>query len=435
MKTYWKILGLAVLMGLLQLSCSSDSKVTVVISDDDLIADVSNGPAMVGVSINGFGEWAAAGSNGLAYGSGSAGDAVPVSLATGGENADRAIDLNDNGSFILAVENGIWFGDLNGTLIQVYAGNLGQFIVADINNNDIWVVASEDGVFIGGGAQEAVFLDYVNNLGEFSHCAINDYDEFVSAGSLRILYGFVDLEGVVQLYETDPVSIFQDAVASDINEYGEWIATGSLATTIGVVQELNSKVRSVLPRKKRDRVRSVPDTSEQPFTVPELSVGKMAVNYHYEPAYRTMKTRKAVAKALPIYHDCAINNYAEYIMAGDEYLQLNDQAYDPITDYNQMVKVDLNDAGQWLAAGTYGLLVDGTNIYDGMDMGDYLALKQDESGNFVYCTSYSSYHYNVSTGNLIDDGPVADNGYPVAADMENGRWISVGNYGVLLWNY
>lgn len=430
-----KLLVLALCLILIQLSCSSDSSdVNIIITDDDLVGDVSIGDGLVDADINRFGQWVASGNLGVGIGSGNRTDFSLLSAPMGSDMADKAIALNDNGNFVLAVESGIFFGDLNGQLVQVYAGNNGQFIQADINDNDIWLVASEDGLFIGSGTQEAIFLDYVNNLGEFSHCAINSYDEFVAAGSLQTLFGYVDTEGVVELFSYDSVSVFNDSVWTDINEFGEFIVTGSLDTLLGVADEKGSKVNRVVRSGEKKGVKASGTTVD--IELPKVdSGGTWTVNHHYEPYYKRSSTRLKVNKALPIYHCCAINGYTEYVAAGDDYLLVNDVNYSPVTGYNEMVRVDLNDAGYWVAAGTYGLYADGDWLLDAMADGDWLALKQDDSGDYVYGTSVAIYDFSMITENLVNNGPVADFGYPVAADMENGRWVAVGNYGVLLWNY
>jgi len=430
----WKTLALIAILGFSLVSCSSDSSVTVVISDDDLLGDVSNGPALVGAGINGFGEWVAAGSQGIGYGSGTRTDFNMISMGTGSTDADRAMDINDNGNFIAAFENGIYFGDVGGALTQVAVMNNGRFIAAAINENNTWLVASEDGVYIGIGPSEPTFLDYVNNVGEFSHCALNDYDELVAAGSLQVLYGYIDDEGVVQLFSYDPVSVSTDAVWTDINDYGEFIATGTLQTLLGLADGAKSAVTRIVRKSGKPAVK--PEGKAVPLSVKSAAAGgSLKVNRHYKAWFLSHDSRLQVAKAQPIYHSCAINNYGEYVAAGDDYLLHNDTEYNPVTAWNEMVAVDINDLDQWVAAGTEGLYVDGAYMIDGMGVGDYLALKQDMDGNFVFCTSYSSYHYNATTGSLIDDGPVADRGFPVSADLENRKWIAVGNYGVLLWNY
>ena len=429
-----RLFGLAVILMLMQVSCSTDSSVTVVITDDDLIGDVSAGPALVGAAINGFGEWVATGSMGIAMGSGSATDFYLVLMGMGSNDADKAVDLNDNGNYILAIESAIYYGDLSGAMTQVYAGNNGSFIAADINNNDVWLVDSEDGLFIGGGNQEAVFLDYVNNIGEFSHCAINDYDEFIAAGSLQTLFGYVDSEGVVELFSYESVAVTNDSMWTDINDYGEFIATGTLTTLIGVSDAKGPKVNRVV--RSGERAVSKARGESVQIKVPTVSSdARFVVHRNYTPYFESSKTRLKVSKALPMYHGCVINNYTEYVAAGDDYLLVNDVNFNPVTDYNQMVRVDLNDMGYWVAAGTYGLYVDGSYVLDAMNTGDYLALKQDAGGDYVYCTSQTVYDYSMTSDALINDGPIADYGYPVAADMEGRRWVAVGNYGILLWNY
>jgi len=49
----------------------------------------------------------------------------------------------------------------------------------------------------------------------------------VVTGSLQVLYGYVDGDGNVNLYSSDPVSVYYDMPGVDINEFGEFIATGS----------------------------------------------------------------------------------------------------------------------------------------------------------------------------------------------------------------
>ncbi|MCK7474213.1 MAG: hypothetical protein MZV49_13215 [Rhodopseudomonas palustris] len=97
--------------------------------------------------------------------------------------------------------------------------------------------------------------------------------------------------------------------------------------------------------------------------------------------------------------------------------------------------MDIDNHGDWIAAGTDGLYLNGRKIYRGVYMGDWLVLKFDDMRNFIYGTSRTIYHYSYTRDKLLDDGPVADWGYPIAADINNRYWISVGNFGVLLWNY
>ncbi|MCK7474214.1 MAG: hypothetical protein MZV49_13220 [Rhodopseudomonas palustris] len=97
---------------------------------------------------------------------------------------------------------------------------------------------------IGAGEQEPVFLDYVCEGGEFSHVSLNKYDEFVAAGSIQLLYGYVDAEGSVVLYSEDPVSDHIDRVYTDIADSGEFIATGHLETVIGSANPPGTRHRS-----------------------------------------------------------------------------------------------------------------------------------------------------------------------------------------------
>lgn len=437
MKRLFILIGFAAMFTMLQLSCSSNSYVNVGVNigDDDLIGDVSSGSAFVGASINAYGEWVAAGSMGIGFGSGNSVDFNLISMNTGQADSDRAIALNDNGNFIAAFENDIYFGDISGVMTKIYENVNGTFITVAINNSDTWVVSSEDGVYIGSGEQEPVFLDYVNNIGEFSHCSLNDYDEFVAAGSLQVLYGYIDDHNVVQLISYDPVSVSNDSVWTDINGYGDFIATGWINTLLG----LTDGTKQITPRLVRKAVAKAVKVvgTDVPVVVPETPKdAEYTVNRHYEAWFKAHKTRKKTAKASAVYHSCAMNNYTDYVAAGDDYLVYNDdQHFNPVTAPNEMVAVDINDIGDWIAVGTDGIYLDNEFLHDGMGLGDFLTAKMSGEGNFIVCTSYSTYHYNAATGYLIDDGPVADRGYPVAADIYGPRWIAVGNYGVLLWNY
>ncbi len=320
-------------------------------------------------------------------------------------------------------------------LTKVYDNVNGTFISVAINNSDTWLVSSEDGVYIGSGAQAPVFLDYVNNLGEFSHCSLNDYDEFVAAGSLQVLYGYIDDHDVVQLIGYDPVSVSNDSVWTDINSYGDFIATGAINTLLG----LTDGTKQISPRLVRKAVAKTAKVAgrDVPVVVPETPKdAKYTVNRHYKAWFKTHKIRKKTEKASAAYHSCAMNNYTDYVAAGDDYIVYNDdQHFSLVTAPGEMVAVDINDIGDWIAVGTDGIYLDRQYLHDGMGLGDFLTAKMSEEGNFIVCTSYSSYHYNAATGYLIDDGPVADRGNPVAADISGPRWIAVGNYGVLLWNY
>ncbi|MCK5878869.1 MAG: hypothetical protein KAH24_03760 [Holophagae bacterium] len=437
MKRLFILMGFAAMLTMLQLSCSSNSYVDVGINigDDDLIGDVSTGSAFVGASINTYGEWVAAGSMGIGFGSGSAVDFNLIPMNTGQIYSDRAIALNDNGNFISAFEDDIYFGDISGVLTKVYDNVNGTFISVAINNSDTWLVSSEDGVYIGSGAQAPVFLDYVNNLGEFSHCSLNGYDEFVAAGSLQVLYGYIDDHNVVQLISYDPVSVSNDSVWTDINSYGDFIATGGINTLLG----LTDGTKQISPRLVRKAVAKTVKVAgtDVPVVVPETPKdAKYTVNRHYEAWFKIHKIRKKTEKASAAYHSCAMNNYTDYVAAGDDYIIYNDdQHFSLVTAPGEMVAVDINDIGDWIAVGTDGIYLDSQYLHDGMGLGDFLTAKMSEEGNFIVCTSYSSYHYNAATGYLIDDGPVADRGNPVAADIYGPRWVAVGNYGVLLWNY
>ncbi len=437
MKKLLILMGLAVIFSMTQLSCSSSSHVDVGVNigDNDLIGDVSNGTAFVGASINSYGEWVAAGSRGIAYGNGNQTDFNLIPMDTGHPDSDRAIALNDNGNFIAAFEHGIYFGNLSGSLTKVYDNTNGTFITVAINNNDTWLVSSEDGVFIGSGNQAPVFLDYVNNVGEYSHCSLNDYDEFVAAGSLQVLYGYIDDQNVVQLTDYDPVSVSNDAVWTDININGDFVATGSINTLLGLTNG-NKTITAKRVRKGGAKVAAVIGTDIPIRNHPVPKGAKYRVNRHYKAWFQTHKTRKKVHKEPTVFHSCAINRFADYVAGGDDYLIYNDdQSFSPVTAPGEMVAVDINDSGDWIAVGTDGIFLNNVFQYDGMGRGDILSAKMTEEGNFIVCTSYSTYHYNAANGYLVDDGPVADRGYPVAADIYGPRWIAVGNYGVLLWNY
>ncbi len=438
MKRLFVLIGFLVMLGGWQISCSSGSHVDVGINigDNDLIGDVSSGAAFVGAAINSYGEWVAAGSRGIAFGNGTQTDFNLIPMGTGSVDSDRAIALNDNGDFIAAFEHGIYFGDVSGNLKKVYDNTNGTFINAAINNNGIWLVSSEDGVYIGSGPQAPVFLDYVNNIGEYSHCSLNNNDEFVAAGSLQVLYGYIDDQDTVQLTSYDPVSVSNDSVWTDINGNGDFVATGAINTLLGLTDGKKS-IQTRLVRKISLKAVSEIAGADIPIVVPKAAKGaKYTVNYHYRAWYLTHKTRKKVTKEPTAFHSCAINNYTDYVAAGDDYLIYNDnQNFNLVTAPGEMVAVDINDSGDWIAVGTDGIFLNNVFQYDGMGLGDCLSAKMTEEGNFIVCTSYSTYHYRAATDTLIDDGPVADRGYPVAADIYGPRWIAVGNYGVLLWNY
>ncbi|BBB32989.1 hypothetical protein TTHT_1482 [Thermotomaculum hydrothermale] len=436
------LLAFAVLLLIFNLSCSSDSVYidggVVIGGDDDFICDISSGFSFVGASINSKGEWVACGSKGIAYGNGSRFDYHIISMNTGPKEFDKIVSLNDYGEFIAVFDTGIYYGDLTGYLVQLDSSSQGEYLSAKINNNGLWVVSSDEGVLIGIADQTPVFLDYVANEGEPTKLALNNYDEFVVAGSLQVLYGNVDEDGNVNLYSSDPVSVYYDMPGVDINTFGNFIATGSIQTILGNASETNNKTAKVL-RKKEVKV-DLSKFKDIPIAVSSIkksTKSKLKLNYHYTPLFKKLKTRKAIKdiKALVEYHSADINNYGDIIASGYDYLIVNDQNYSPVTAQNEMVGVAIDNNGNWVAVGTYGLYYNNSKIYDAMNSGDYLSFSMDENGNFICATSKSVYTYSYSQDALSDQGPVADLNYPVAADINNGRWISVGNYGVLLWNY
>jgi len=434
------LLGMTVFLLILNLSCSSDNVYidggVVIGGEDDFICDISNGFSFVGASINSQGQWVACGSEGIAYGSGSSYDFRIISLNTGAGEFDKIVSLNDYGDYIALFDTGIFFGDLTGYLSQLDATRQGEFLSAAINNNDLWITSSDQGVFIGIGEQAPVFLDYVANVGEPTKVALNDYDEFVVVGSLQVLYGNVDEEGNVVLYSSDPVSVYYDMPGVAINEFGDFIATGSLQTIIGSASNKNSKISKVL--RKKEVSADLSKFKDIPVSLPKTNVKtKLKINYTYTPLFKTLKSRKKVEniKAFVEYHSADINYYDDIIAAGYDYLLVNDSSFSPVTSQNDMVGVGIDNNGNWVAVGTYGLYYNNSRVVDVMNSGDYLSFKMDRDGNFVCATSMSVYTYSYSADALYDQGPVADINYPVAADIENGRWITVGNYGVLLWNY
>lgn len=436
------LLAFTAFLLILNLSCSSDNVYIdggiVIGGDDDFICDVSSGFSFVGASINSKGEWVAAGTKGIAYGDGSSYNYHIISLDTGPSEYDKIVSLNDYGNYIAVFDTGIYFGDLTGYIEQLDSSLQGEYLSAKINNNDIWIVSSDQGVFIGAGNQTPVFLDYVANEGEPTKVALNDYDEFVVVGSLQVLYGYVDGDGNVNLYSSDPVSVYYDMPGVDINEFGEFIATGSLQTITGSAASDNPKVAKVI-RKKEIKV-DLSKFKDVPIIERNNKIttkSKLKVSYHYTPIFEKVKTRKAVKdiKALVEYHSADINYYGDIIASGYDYLIVNDTNYSPVTAQNEMVAVGIDNNGNWVAAGTYGLYYNNSNIHNVMNSGDYLSFNMDNNGNFICATSKSVYTYSYSTNTLYDQGPVADINYPVAADINNNRWIAVGNYGVLLWNY
>ncbi len=425
---------------ILQLSCSSDTVIVdggvVIGGEDDFICDISDGFSFVGASINSNGKWVAAGNRGIAYGNGTSYDYRILSLNTGADQSDKIVKLNDYDNYIALFDTGIFWGDLTGYLVQLDNTPQGTFLSAAINNYDLWITSSDQGVFIGIGNQTPVFLDYVANEGEPTAVALNDYDEFVVAGSLQVLYGYVDDQGNVNLYSSDPVSVYYDTPGVDINYFGDFIATGSLQTVIGTVSPQSAKINKVLRKKELsvslDKFSSVPVIAPTPNTK-----SKLKINYHYTPIFKKIKERKVVKdiKALVEYHSADINDYGDIIAGGYDYLIVNEDSYQSVTGQNEMIAVAVDNGGNWVAAGTYGLYYNGTKIQDIMNSGDYLSFKMDDDGNFICATSKSVYSYSYSADTLYDEGPVADINFPVAADIKNNRWITVGNYGVLLWNY
>ena len=434
------LLALAVFLLIFNVSCSSDDThieggVTIG-GDDDFICDVSSGFSFVGASINSKGQWAACGSKGIAYGNGSAYDYHIISMNTGAGEYDKVISLNDYGEYIALFDTGIFYGDLTGYIDQLDSSPQGKFLSAKINNNGVWVVSSDQGVFIGSGDQTPVFLDYVANEGEPTKVALNNYDEFVAVGSLQVLYGYVDQDGNVNLYSSDPVSVYYDMPGVDINSFGEFIATGSSQTITGSAAPENPKITKVF-RKKEIHV-DLSTFKDIPIEKKPIKVkSKFRVKYHYTPLFKKLKSRKAVkgVKALVEYHSADINYYGDVIAAGYDYLIVNDTNYNPVTKQNEMVAVAIDNNGNWVAAGTYGLYYNNDKIHDVMNSGDYLSFKMDDSGNFICATSKSVYTYSYTQDALYDQGPVTDINYPIAADINGSRWIAVGNYGVLLWNY
>ena len=434
------LLGIAVFLLIFNLSCSSDNVYVdggvVIGGDEDFICDISSGFSFVGASINSKGQWVACGSKGIAYGNGSRYDFRIISLNTGAEEYDKIVSLNDYGDYIALFDTGIFYGDLTGYLSQLDSTPQGKFLSAEINNNDLWIVSSDQGVFIGVGEQEPVFLDYVANVGEPTKVALNDYDEFVVVGSLQVLYGNVDENGNVTLYSTDAVSVYYDMPGVDINAFGDFIATGSLETIVGSASSENPKIAKVL--RKKEVSSDLSKYKNIPVSIPKANVKtKLKVNYRYTPLFKKLKTRKKVEniKELVEYHSADINYYGDIVAAGYDYLIVNNDSFSPVTRQNDMVAVGIDNNGNWVAVGTYGLYYNNSRIKDVMNSGDYLSFKMDKDGNFICATSISVYTYSYSADALYDQGPVADINYPVAADIENGRWITVGNYGVLLWNY
>ncbi len=434
------LLTFAVFLLILNLSCSSDNVYIdggiVIGGDDDFVCDISSGFSFVGASINAKGEWVACGSKGIAYGNGSSYDYHIISLNTGPGAYDKIVSLNNYGNFIALFDTGIFFGDLTGYIAQLDSTPQGEYLSAKINDNDLWIVSSDQGVFVGIGDQTPVFLDYVANEGEPTKVALNDYDEFVVAGSLQVLFGYVDEEGNVNLYSTDPVSVYYDMPGVGINEFGQFIATGTLQTITGSASFENPKVAKVL--RKKEVQTDLSKFKDIAIKIPSSKAkSKLTVKYNYTPLFKKLKSRKIVKdiKALVEYHSADINYYGDIIASGYDYLIVNDTSYSPVTAQNEMVAVAIDNNGNWVAAGTYGLYYNNSKIYNIMHSGDYLSMEMDNNGNFICATSKSIYTYSYSQDSLYDQGPVADINYPVAADISNNRWIAVGNYGVLLWNY
>ncbi len=434
------LLGFGIFLLILNLSCSSDNVYIdggiVIGGNDDFICDISSGFSFVGSSINSKGEWVACGSKGIAYGNGSSYDYRIISINTGPDTYDKVVSLNDYGNYIAVFDTGIFFGDLTGYIVQLDSSLQGEYLSAEINNNDLWIVSTDQGVFIGSGNQTPVFLDYVANIGEPTKVALNNYNEFVVAGSLQTLFGYVDENGYVNLFSSDPVSVYYDMPGVEINEFGDFVATGSLQTVIGSAAQTNPKVAKVL--RKNDVKVDLSRFKDIPVSYkPNNKKSKLTVKYHYTPLYEKLKSRKDIKdiKALVEYHSADINYYSDIIASGYDYLIVNDSSFSPVTGQNEMVAVGIDNNGNWVAAGTYGLYYNNSKIHDVMNSGDYLSFKMDGNGNFICATSKSIYTYSYSSDTLYDQGPVADLNYPVAADINNGRWIAVGNYGVLLWNY
>ncbi len=425
---------------ILNVSCSSDSVHIdggiVIGGDDDFICDISDGFSFVGASINSRGEWVACGTEGIAFGNGSRNDFHIISLFTGDRENDKRVSLNDNGNYIALFDTGIYYGDLTGYLSQLDSTLQGQYLSAKINNHDIWITSSDQGVYIGEGEQTPVFLDYVANEGEPTEVALNDSDEFVVVGSLQVIYGYVDDDGNVNLYSTDPVSAYYDIPGVAINQYGDFIATGSIQTITGSAAPQNPKIKSVI-RKNTLKI----DLSGFKNIAIKKDIAKnnngFKVKYHYKALFRTLKTRKKInlKDHLVEYHSADINDYQDYIAGGYNYLIVNGDNYPSVTKKNEMIATAIDRNGNWVAAGTYGLYYNNSRIQRVMNSGDYLSLAMDENGNFICVTSKSVYTYSYQRDELYDQGPVSDINYPVAGDINNNRWIAVGNYGILLWNY
>jgi len=433
-KIYFIFLSIAIVISMV--SCSSSSNSTVIITDDDLIGDVSVGNAFVGSAINTHGEWVAAGSKGIGYGSGGANDFSYIPMITGSDNADHILGINDNGTFVAAFSDGFYVGNSTGALTKVLEGDFGNFLSAKINNNDMWIVSFEGGVYIGYGLNVPTSLDFASNIGAFSHVSINDNDGFVIAGDIQVLYGYVDDAGFVNLFSYDPVSFYSDSVWTDINNYDEFIATGSLDTLLAL-NTGNKKGNYIFTKKRTVSKKAV----EENVPTKKINVekfekkGKLQVKYNYTPYYLTKGIQMQYSKVAPSYHSCAINNNAHYAATGQDYLLVDDVNYNSVTDPFEMTAIDMNDSNTWIVAGTQGLYYNGNFIYDVMNTGDFLSFKLDNLGDFICATSYSVYSYRYSTDALVDNGPVADGGFPVYADISGYKWIAVGNYGVLIWNY
>ncbi len=425
---------------ILNLSCSSDTVYVdggvVIGGDDDFICDISSGFSFVGASINSKREWVAAGSKGIAYGNGSKNDYHIIYMNTGSGEKDKVVSLNNYGNYIALFDTGIFFGDLTGYLSQLDDTPQGTFLSAKINNNDLWIVSSDQGVFIGSGEQAPVFLDYVANEGEPTKVDLNDSDEFVVVGSLQVLYGYVDDDGYVNLYSTDPVSVYYDMPGVAINDLGDFVATGSLQTIVGSAAPENTKIAKVL-RKKEVAV-DLSKYKNIPVVLRKTPVkSRLKINYHYIPAFKKLKFRKKIenVKEFVEYHSADINNYTDVIAAGYDYLLVNDESFSPITDRNEMVAVAIDPNRNWVAGGTHGLYYNNKKIQNIMNSGDYISLVMDRYDNFICATSKAVYVYHFYDDALYNEGPVSDINFPVAGDIKNDKWIAVGNYGVLLWNY
>lgn len=435
-KILFLFLSLSIAVSLISCSSSSNSG-TIIIADDDLIGDVSVGSSFVGASINSYGEWVAAGSLGIGYGSGSANDFSFIPMGTGNNDADHILDINDNGNYVAAFSDGFYYGDSSGALTKVLEGDLGYFLSAKINNNDMWVVTFEGGVYIGYGTFEPTSLDFASNIGAFSHVSVNDNDEFVVAGDIQIIYGYVDTVGFVNLFTYAPVSVYSDSVWTDMNDYGEFVATGSLDTILAL-SSTKLKADYIFKRKRTEKNKKI---AEKNTPTKEIDIakfekkGKLKVKYNYKPYYSSKGIQKVYAKVATSYHSCAININGIYAATGHDYLLVNDVSYDSVTYPFEMTAIDINDSNTWIVVGTQGLYYNGSFIYDVMNTGDFVSMKLDNLGDFICATSYSVYSYRYSTDALVDNGPVADNGFPVYADISGYRWIAAGNYGVLLWNY